>query len=99
MPVTEPETSFNRRFCEAAAMLQKCQQLPGRDMAVLKGENKCAEWKPSPNCRLLYSLVCNTMNYNTRMVILLKNRRPGSVFVVETLFGHICSHFLELIME
>lgn len=99
MPVTEPETSISRRFRNAAAMLQKCQQLPGRSKAVLKGENKCAERKPSPNCRLQYSLVCNTSDYSTRTVVLLKNRRPGSVFVVETLFGHICSHFLELIME
>ncbi len=99
MPVTEPETSISRHFCNAAAMLQKCQQLPDRSKAVLKGENKCAERKPSPNCRLQYSLVCNTSDYNTRTVVLLKNRRLGSVFVVETLFGHICSHFLELIME
>lgn len=99
MPVTELETSISRYFCNAAAMLQKFQQLMGRSKAVLKGENKCAERKPSPNCRLQYSLVYNTSDYNTITVILLKNRRHGSVFVVETLFGHICSHCIELIME
>lgn len=99
MHVTEPETSISRRFRNAATMLQKCQQLPGRIKAVLKGENMFAERKPSPNCRLLHSLVCNTTDYNTSTVILLKNRRPGFALVVETLFGYTRSHFLELIME
>ncbi len=99
MPVTEAETSISRNFRNAAAMLQKCQQLMGRSKAVLKGEHNCAERKPSPNCRLQYSLVCNTSDYNTITVVLLKKRRHGSVFIVETLFGHIYSHFLKLIME
>lgn len=48
-PVTKPQTSISRRFRNAAAMLQKCQQLLGRSKAVSKGEKACAEQKPSPN--------------------------------------------------
>lgn len=41
--VTEPKTSISKCFLNVAVMLQNCQQLPGRNKAMLKGENNSAQ--------------------------------------------------------